>query len=190
MTNCLGIPLDISDKLLLLCQTLHPIINGGHMATNTDETRHKAAKLAFDDILVKAQQDKSSPLSKASTNIDGPSSTMRGVQLARLLDKNFAKLDPDNDGITRDELAQALLSPWGFSQEDFTLIRLLQKYFDTIANMVDEEPGKDSRITLNDKEVLNQFLIYSDLDLHTLSLWRSADDVEETTGAGPDPTLQ
>ncbi len=137
--------------------------------------------MAFDDIITKARDDKSSPLSKTNDNID-TRRTMRGVQLAKLLNKNFAKLDPDNNGITRDELAQALLSPWGFSEEDFTLIRLIQKYFDTIANMVDEEPGSDSRITKQDIEVLNQFLTYSDLDLQTLALWRAADDPSQTDG--------
>lgn len=149
---------------------------------HSKETSQKAAQSAFDDILRKAQGDQSSPLSKAPAT----GATPRGAQLAKLLDKNFEKLDPNNDGITRDELAQALLSPWGFSQEDFTLIRLLQKYFDTIANMVDEEPGKDSRITSADREVLNQFLIFSDLDLHTLELWRSADNVDDTPGVAGD----
>lgn len=151
------------------------------MAPYSNENREKAAKMAFDDIITKARDDKSSPLSKTNDNID-TRRTMRGVQLAKLLNKNFAKLDPDNNGITRDELAQALLSPWGFSEEDFTLIRLIQKYFDTIANMVDEEPGSDSRITKHDIEVLNQFLTYSDLDLQTLALWRAADDPSQTDG--------
>jgi hypothetical protein len=151
------------------------------MAPYSNENREKAAKMAFDDIITKARDDKSSPLSKTNDNID-TRRTMRGVQLAKLLNKNFAKLDPDNNGITRDELAQALLSPWGFSEEDFTLIRLIQKYFDTIANMVDEEPGSDSRITKQDIEVLNQFLTYSDLDLQTLALWRAADDPSQTDG--------
>jgi hypothetical protein len=145
------------------------------MAPYSNENREKAAKMAFDDIITKARDDKSSPLSKTNDNID-TRRTMRGVQLEKLLNKNFAKLDPDNNGITRDELAQALLSPWGFSEEDFTLIRLIQKYFDTIANMVDEEPGSDSRITKHDIEVLNQFLTYSDLDLQTLALWRAAEE--------------
>ena len=158
------------------------------MAATNNDTREKAAKQAFDDILSKAQYDQSSPLSKVPAI--AAEQKLRGAHLAKLLDKNFAKLDPNNDGITRDELAQALLAPWGFSQEDFTLIRLLQKYFDTIANMVDEEAGNDSRITQSDKEVLNQFLIYSDLDLYTLSLWRAADDVQETPGIGPDAAVQ
>jgi hypothetical protein len=152
------------------------------MAANQNEKREQAAKLAFDDIMAMAKDDRSSPLSKTDDNLDAHR-TMRGVQLAKLLDKNFDKLDPDNDGITRDELAQALLSPWGFTEEDFTLIRLMQKYFDTIANMVDEEPGHDSRITRQDKEVLNQFLIFSDLDLRTLALWRAADDPDKTPGS-------
>ncbi|HEY9684599.1 MAG TPA: hypothetical protein V6C86_23665 [Oculatellaceae cyanobacterium] len=151
------------------------------MTIFNNDTRQKAAKAAFDEIMDKAKYDKSSPLHKQLNEAESQR-TLRGARLAKLLDKNFEKLDPNNDGITRDELAQALLAPWGFSEEDFTLIRLLQKYFDTIANMVDEEPGSDSRITLNDKEVLNQFLIYSDLDLYTLSLWRAADDVADTPG--------
>jgi hypothetical protein len=152
------------------------------MAENQNDKRQRAAKLAFDDIMAIAKDDSSSPLSKTDDNVD-TQRTMRGVHLARLLEKNFDKLDPDNDGITRDELAQALLSPWGFTEEDFALIRLMQKYFDTIANMVDEEPGSDTRITRQDKEVLNQFLIYSDLDLKTIALWRAADDPEQTPGA-------
>ena len=152
--------------------------------TTNNNVRQKAVQHAFDDILNKVQQDKSSPLSRQAQIPE--EQKLRGAQLAKLLDKNFAKLDPNEDGITRDELAQALLAPWGFSQEDFTLIRLLQKYFDTIANMVDDEPGHDTRITLADKEVLNQFLIYSDLDLYTISLWRAADDASNTTGATPE----
>jgi hypothetical protein len=157
------------------------------MTIFNNDTRQKAVKAAFDDILDKAKYDKSSPLHKTMTGSESQRA-LTGARLAKLLDKNFEKLDPNNDGITRDELAQALLSPWGFSEEDFLMIRLLQKYFDTIANMVDDEPGSDSRITLNDKEVLNQFLIYSGLDLHTLSLWRAADDVQDTPGSAHENT--
>jgi hypothetical protein len=98
--------------------------------------------------------------------------------LAKLLDRNFERLDPNNDGISREEIANALLSPWSFSQEEVTMLKLLEKYFDTIANMVDEEPGKDTRITAADKEVLSQFLVYSGIDLDTLARWRSLDKIE------------
>ena len=142
------------------------------MAPDENDTRKEAAKSTFDDILKKSHQDHSSASDKAAAKEDNQDN-IRGANLAGLLDQNFARLDPNNDGITRDELSCALSSPSGLSQEEFTLVRLLQKYFDTIANMVDEEPGCDSRITVKDKEVLNQFLIYSDLDLHTLRVMAS-----------------
>jgi len=138
-----------------------------------EENRKQAAKLTFEDILSKVQGDPASPASRPSSD------TMDGAHLARLLDRNFERLDPNNDGISREEIANALLSPWSFSMEEVTMLRLLEKYFDTIANMVDEEPGHDTRITHADKEVLGQFLIYSGIDLDTLARWRSLDKIEE-----------
>jgi hypothetical protein len=137
-----------------------------------EDSRQKAAQLTFDDILTKVQGDPASPASRPSPD------TMDGAHLAKLLDRNFERLDPNNDGISREEIANALLSPWSFSQEEVTMLKLLEKYFDTIANMVDEEPGKDTRITAADKEVLSQFLVYSGIDLDTLARWRSLDKIE------------
>lgn len=112
-----------------------------------------------------------------------PATTLDGKRLAELLDKNFDHLDPNHDGITREELAQALLVPQSYSEDEYAMLQLLGYYFDTIANMVQDEEGPQTVITRLDKDVLNQFLLYGNLNLEELHKWR-ATAVENT--AKPD----
>ncbi len=88
-----------------------------------------------------------------------------------LLDKCFHNLDRNNDGISRAELLAALTSPSNFSKDEFVMLSLLAKYFSLIANMVDDQPGEESKITLKDKAALADVLSRSKLSLAELHLW-------------------
>jgi hypothetical protein len=102
-----------------------------------------------------------------------PSTKLDGKRLAELLEKNFDHLDPNDDGVTREELAQALLARNSYSEEEYAMLQLLGYYFDTIANMADDEKGPQTVITRMDKDVLNQFLLYGNLNLEELHKWRA-----------------
>ncbi len=108
-----------------------------------------------------------------------PPPRLTGKRLAVLLLKNFKTLDPDDNGITREEIATALLKRDRFSGEEYLMLQVIARYFDTIANMSDDEEGKETVITKTDMKVLNQFLLYSNLDIEQLDQWRAADIANE-----------
>jgi len=131
------------------------------------QKRHDAAHHAFQDVL--------GQLRTVETNTTQPTdSLLDGATVAKLLEKNFSRLDPNGNGITREELAQALLSKNSYTSDEYAMLQLIGKYFETIANMCDDEVGPQSVITNLDKDVLNQFLVHSNLSLSDLHKWRSA----------------
>lgn len=109
---------------------------------------------------------------------------LAGPHLAQLIENNFKRVDLDGDGITRKELAIALASPEYFSADEYIMLRLLSKYFDSIAALCqDQEESERVRITPMDKEVLVQFLKHSDMTLQDIHDWISRND----RGIGPPP---
>lgn len=128
--------------------------------------RQFAAQHAFKDVLGGLRTTEQAH-AVSEPNLDG-------ATVAKLLEKNFHKLDPNGNGITREELAQALLSKNSYSADEYAMLQLIGKYFETIANMCDDESGPQSVITSLDKDVLNQFLVHSNLSLSELHKWRSA----------------
>jgi len=89
----------------------------------------------------------------------------------KLLDQCFSTLDPDNNGISLNEVMTALRQPEKFSRDQYVMISLTAKYFDLIANMSDDEPGKETVITQKDKDILARSLQDSNLNLAELHLW-------------------
>lgn len=134
----------------------------------THNKRREAAQHAFQDVLGQLRTTDSD--AETQTDQEAP---LDGATVAKLLEKNFSRLDPNGNGITREELAQALLSQGSYSKDEYAMLQLIGKYFDTIANMCEDEQGPQSVITSLDKDVLNQFLIYSNLSLSDLHKWRS-----------------
>ena len=113
------------------------------------------------------------------TYLDGPT-------IVKLLEENFDRLDPNNDGIEREELMTALMNPQAFTTDEYEMLRLITKYFDTIINMSDDEEGEETKISRADLLVLEQFLVHSKMTLKELHSWCSiankpADDI------GPPP---
>jgi hypothetical protein len=96
------------------------------------------------------------------------SDTLDSATFADLFNKSFSKLDPQHQGITQVHLGKLIMRPDMFGQDEYVMLLLLAKYFDTIANLVD---GDKSRITHLHKEVLNQFLVHGKLTLAELARW-------------------
>lgn len=80
----------------------------------------------------------------------------------------------------------ALMNPQAFTTDEYEMLRLITKYFDTIINMSDDEEGEETKISRADLLVLEQFLVHSKMTLKELHSWCSianqpADDI------GPPP---
>ena len=145
-----------------------------------DDNRERAAKAALNDIRWLLQgEDEQGVDEDEETYLDGPT-------IVKLLEENFDRLDPNNDGIEREELMTALLNPQAFTTDEYEMRRLITKYFDTIINMSDDEEGEETKISRADLLVLEQFLVHSKMTLKELHSWCSiankpADDI------GPPP---
>lgn len=91
---------------------------------------------------------------------------------ARIFIQTYPRLDPKNQGLTKEQLTKMIMRPDVFSHEEYVMLMMLAKYFDTIANLVDDEPGPQTMITPMDREVLCQFLVHGKLSLPELHRWR------------------
>lgn len=110
------------------------------------------------------------------------------AQLSNLLDRNFNKLDADNNGISRAEIAAALMNPSEFSVDEYAMLKLVAKYFDTIIKLSDDEAGAETVITRADAETLAKSLVQSKMKLSELH--RSivlADGTATEQDIGPPP---
>lgn len=103
--------------------------------------------------------------------------SLSGPQIAKLLEANFKRIDFNSDGISRKELAFALSAPQMFSQDEYAMLRLVSKYFNSIAALCDDqEEGESVRITSTDKDVLVQFLTHSNMSLQDIHDWLSLNE--------------
>ncbi len=146
------------------------------MYENKANKKQRAVQIAFEDVL--GDLRKADADSQPATTVG--EDTMSGAHLAALLEKNFEKLDPDRNGISKEELAQALLTPWIWTDDEYCMLKLLGKYFDTIIHITDDEQGPETHITHMDKDVLCQFLNYGGLTLAQLKQWRALDTTADT----------
>lgn len=121
-----------------------------------------------------------------------PENEISGQALVHLLQKNFSRLDPDNNGITREELLAALTKPQSFTGDEYAMLGLLSRYFDTVINLSDDEKGPETRITRLDFDVLAQFLVHSGLTLGALHTWLRSDTNKALTeqDVGPPPLFE
>jgi hypothetical protein len=101
-----------------------------------------------------------------------PSTVMSGARLADLLKENFDKIDKNGDGVSLSEIKRAEAMPFNFSEEAILMFKVLEKYFETICNLADDEPGPDTVISAIDVDALAQFLKYSHLTIEQLQEWR------------------
>ena len=133
-----------------------------------EDNRERAAKAALNDIrwLLHGQEEATPDENEEETYLDGPT-------ICRLLEENFDRLDPNNDGIEREELMIALMNPQAFTTDEYEMLRLITKYFDTIINMSDDEEGEETKISRADLLVLEQFLVHSRMTLKELHSWCS-----------------
>lgn len=118
---------------------------------------------------------------------DADVSHMNGALLAELLQKNFKRIDINNDGISRKELAFALSAPQMFSKDEYAMLRLLSKYFHSIAAICDDQAeGEPVVITKMDIDVLIQFLKHSNMSLRDIHDWLSHNE----RSVSPPPSSQ
>jgi len=111
-----------------------------------------------------------------SEGTDQRPTVMGGEQLADLLIKNFGKIDVNGDGVSLREIKRADTMPFNFTDEELLMLKVLEKYFETICNLADDEPGADTVISAVDVDVLAQFLKYSHLTIEQLQEWRRLAD--------------
>ncbi|CAN5276925.1 hypothetical protein BH11CYA1_BH11CYA1_10020 [soil metagenome] len=109
---------------------------------------------------------------------DQAPTVMSGERLAELLMKNFSKIDLNGNGVSLSELKHADKLLFDFSTEELLMLKVLEKYFETICNLADDEPGPDTVISALDVEVLAQFLKFSHLTIEQLQEWRKLADKE------------
>jgi hypothetical protein len=141
------------------------------------EKRSKAARDLLDEIV--GVIGDFSPLGDADPSLDAK-------LLMDLLNRNFENLDPDGNGIARDELSVCLARPSDYSSDEYTMLYLLGKYFDVVADLSDDEPGRqDTRITQMDKEILGQFLIHSQMNMRQLAEWFKLDQQQRLYSPPP-----
>ena len=111
---------------------------------------------------------------------------MDSVLFAKLLEANFKRIDTNGNGISRKELAVALSTPARFSTDEYAMLRLLSKYFDTITRMCDDQvEGEALVVTSWDKDVLVQFLLHSGMTLSDVHDWIN---LNERSIAPPPPS--
>ena len=107
---------------------------------------------------------------KVSQRMDGP-------MLAFLIEKNFNRIDLNGDGISRKELATAMATPQKFTNDEWAMLRLITRYFDSIAALCDDQTeGEKVRITKMDKDVLIQFLQFSNMTMQNIHDWLSLNE--------------
>ena len=135
--------------------------------TDIAEKRRRMAASAYKDLFGDFRNSES--LSPMPT-------TLSGERLADLLKENFSKIDINGDGVSLREIKRAVTMPFNFSAEALLMFKVLEKYFETICNLADDEPGPDSVISAVDVEVLAQFLKYSHLTIEQLQEWRKLSD--------------
>jgi len=133
--------------------------------------REEAAQQAFADIKWLIQGTKQDQLSAEAPPDDDEDTHLDGQTIITLLERNFARLDPNNDGISREEVMVALMNPQAFSPEEYEVLRLVTKYFDTIINLSEDEQGGETKISRYDMLVLEQFLVHSNMTLKELHAW-------------------
>lgn len=146
------------------------------MAGKPEDKRTKAAGDMLDEIVAM--------LDSHTVPFSGDPAT-EGTKLVELLNRNFTKLDPSNIGITRAKLASALSKPKEFSPDEYWMLYLISKYFRTIADLSDDEPGPDTVISVADKNVLAQFLVHGNMTLEQLHQWFQIDSEKEESEALP-----
>ncbi len=98
---------------------------------------------------------------------------MSGARLADLLKENFSKIDTNGDGVSLGEIKRAHAMPFNFSAEALIMFKVLEKFFETICNLADDEPGPDTVISAIDVDALAQYLKYSHLTIEQLQEWRN-----------------
>ena len=104
--------------------------------TDVPEKRRLVAASAYKDLFGDF---------RAKDGIGQPATVMDGARLADLLVKNFSKIDLNGDGVSFSEIRHAEAMPFNFSQEELLMLKVLEKYFETICNLVDDQPGPETR---------------------------------------------
>lgn len=127
--------------------------------TDIPEKRRRMAASAYKDLFGDFRNSEGT--SQAPT-------ILSGERLADLLKENFGKIDKNGDGVSLSEIKRAEAMPFNFSEEALLMFKVLEKYFETICNLADDESGPDTVISAEDVDALAQFLKYSHLTIEQL----------------------
>jgi hypothetical protein len=118
-----------------------------------------------------------------------PEVELPGARVVELLNKTFSTLDPNDDGISRSEVTDAMIHPEKFSVDEYSMLKLIAKYFDTIINLSDDEVAEETVITQNDAKALGESLLNSQFTLSEFHRWLAISSGNATENdIGPPPT--
>ena len=135
--------------------------------------RETAAGMLIEQMLT-LNSDRGIPTSKED---DMDVEHLQGPYLAELLEKNYKRLDITSEGISRKALAFALGAPQSFSKDEYAMLKLLSKYFHSVAKLCDDQSEEAPIfITRMDMEVLLQFLKHSNMSLRDIHDWMSLNE--------------
>lgn len=101
---------------------------------------------------------------------------MSGERLADLLRETFGKIDINGDGVSLREIKRTDAMPFNFSAEALLMLKVLEKYFETLFKISHDDPGPDPVISAEEVEILALMLHYSHITIEQLQEWRKLSD--------------
>lgn len=137
------------------------------MTESRNVNNEQAARVTLSEVMKLIHGD----FQLHSLQMEDSEPSLDGKVLAQLLNSNFKRLDPNGDGISRDELMDAVNNRDQFSADEYAMLLLVSKYFRTISNMSDDQDGPETVISPTDLEVLSQFLTHSPMTIEDLHKW-------------------
>lgn len=100
---------------------------------------------------------------------------LSGAQFIELVEKNYTRIQRNETGLTKKDIAIAMGKPAEFSLPEYLMLEEMLKYFDTIIALAPAAYFRQARvITPTHFEVLGAFLVHSDFSLAQFDNWMSA----------------
>jgi len=112
---------------------------------------------------------------KAAPTTQAVRRSLTGAQFIELLEKNYTRIQRNETGLTKKDIAIAMGKPAEFSLPEYLMLEEMLKYFDTIISLAPAAYFRQARVvTPTHIEVLGAFLVHSDFSLAQFDGWMSA----------------
>jgi hypothetical protein len=101
--------------------------------------------------------------------------SLTGAQFIELIEKNYTRIQRNETGLTKKDIAIAMGKPAEFSLPEYLMLEEMLKYFDTIISLAPAAYFRQARvITPTHIEVLGAFLVHSEFSLAQFDSWMTA----------------